>query len=218
MNKQDKLDAMYMQIAVEHSKLSHAVRAKAGAVIVTPDQVMLGGYNGTPSGYPNECEDKIDGKLVSKPTVIHAEENALLKAAREGVSTKGSTLYVTLEPCRKCSAMLKSAGILRVVYLDKYVSQTSGCGTAELEKFITVEQLKKKKQEDTAKVGSKVRIITKGGIHGHFLEIGQSVIISDINCNYYDEDTDKKSTVYIVKPDLEKTYRQVLDRSDFEVI
>lgn len=146
--KQIALDKMYMQIAKEHSKLSKARRAQVGAVIVTINQVMLGGYNGTPPGYPNECEDEVPdiknfcSNLVTKPTVIHAEENAILKAAREGVSVKGSTLYVTLQPCRKCSAMIKAAGILRVVYSEEYVSATSGSGTEELSEFISVEQLK----------------------------------------------------------------------------
>lgn len=128
-----KHDGMYLRIAAEYAKESKARRAQVGACLVTTNGVILGGYNGTPPGWDNNCEDEVDGKLVTKADVIHAEENALLKAAREGVSTKGATMYLTLEPCRKCSALMAAAGILRVVYQKEYHSQTTnGSGTVAL--------------------------------------------------------------------------------------
>lgn len=133
--KQYRLDKMYMQVAVLHSLQSRAQRKRVGACIVTPQQVMLGGWNGTPPGWDNSCEILDNsGNLVTKSCVIHAEENCLTKAAREGVSVVGSTLYVTLQPCQHCSAKIHASGIIRVVYLDEYVSQTHGSGTEDLTK------------------------------------------------------------------------------------
>lgn len=109
-----------MQSAVSHSKLSKAIRAKVGATLVTSHGVMLSGYNGTPSSLDNVCEYVTPEGFVTKPEVIHAEVNAVLKAAKEGVSCYGSTVYVTLSPCVSCSAMLINAGISRLVYLDSY--------------------------------------------------------------------------------------------------
>lgn len=135
MNKTQKFDELYMNFAIENAQLSHAVRAKVGAVLVTRHGTILQGYNGTPNGYDNACEDD---QNVTKPDVIHAELNALLKAAKEGISVLGATMYVTLQPCRQCSAMLKAAGISRLVYLDNYRDSK---GTEQLQKFIPVEQL-----------------------------------------------------------------------------
>lgn len=109
-----------MQSAVSHSKLSKAIRAKVGATLVTNHGVMLSGYNGTPSRLDNVCEYVTPEGFVTKPEVIHAEVNAVLKAAKEGVSCYGSTVYVTLAPCVSCSAMLINAGISRLVYKQKY--------------------------------------------------------------------------------------------------
>lgn len=130
MAKQSELDDVYMGTAILHSRLSKAKRAQVGAVLVTNHGVTLTGYNGTPTGLPNECEDVItptlpylqgDGPtLRTKPEVIHAELNCIMKAAREGVSCIGATVYVTLSPCVQCSAMLIQAGIKRVVYHQLY--------------------------------------------------------------------------------------------------
>lgn len=129
MANQNKLDGTYMQVALVHAKLSKASRAKVGACIVTKNGVILAGYNGTPSGWCNTCEDTViighgehqgDSYLKTKPEVLHAELNCIMKAAREGVSVQGATLYVTLQPCVQCSAMLAQAGITRVVYGDVY--------------------------------------------------------------------------------------------------
>lgn len=130
-NKQNSLDNLYMQVAKEHAKLSKAVRLKVGSVIVTKSQVMLGGYNGQPPGYPNECETVVGDTLVTKHSTLHAEVNSILKAAREGVSLDGSTLYVSVEPCAACCAMIKASGITRVVFEQKYSSASSGTGGIE---------------------------------------------------------------------------------------
>lgn len=120
MPSKQELDSCYMQSAIAHSRLSKAIRAKVGATLVTSHGVMLSGYNGTPSGLDNVCEYVTSEGFVTKPEVIHAEVNAVLKAAKEGVSCYGSTVYVTLAPCVSCSAMLINAGISRLVYLEQY--------------------------------------------------------------------------------------------------
>lgn len=115
------IDSVYMQTAILHSGLSKARRKSVGAVLVTNQGVVLTGYNGTPSGYDNSCEDILsDGSLVSKNSVIHAELNCILKAAREGVSVLESTVYVTLSPCVACAAMLAQSGVKKLVYLEEY--------------------------------------------------------------------------------------------------
>ena len=132
------IDRSNMNIAIEMSKRSKAIRAKVGCLLVTVDNIMIGSYNGTPSGWDNDCEytsfnfvdnnpdNPLDGQhivagdLVTKSEVIHAELNAILHAARQGVSVKGSTMYVTLSTCMGCAAMLSQVGIKRVVYLSEY--------------------------------------------------------------------------------------------------
>ena len=124
MATQKQLDKVYMQNAVNLSTLSHAIRKKVGCVLVTPENLQIGAYNGQPSGWDNVCEDTHTTEpfeyLVTKSTVIHAELNAILHAARQGVSVKGSTIYITLSPCSACSAMIAQAGIKRVVYQEEY--------------------------------------------------------------------------------------------------
>jgi dCMP deaminase len=124
MADQKDLDATYMGTAILHSKLSKARRAQVGAILVTRQGVTLTGYNGTAVGRPNDCEDvSFDGvarTLITKAEVIHAEKNAILKAAREGVSCIDATVYVTLAPCVQCAAMILQAGVKRVVYLQQY--------------------------------------------------------------------------------------------------
>ena len=110
-------DDTYLGIAALVAKHSKAKRKQVGAVLVTVNGVMLPGYNGTFSGADNACEDD-DG--VTLPTVLHAELNCLLKAAKEGVSVKDSTMYVTLSPCERCAAMLVQSGIKRLVYGEQY--------------------------------------------------------------------------------------------------
>ena len=121
MVMQSLLDEAYMGTAILHSKLSRAVRKKVGACCVTTNGVCLTGFNGTPVGTDNCCEyTDASGELVSKSSVIHAELQTILKAAKEGVSIIGSKMYVTLSPCLACSAMMIQAGIREVLYLEPY--------------------------------------------------------------------------------------------------
>lgn len=129
MADQKQLDETYMGTALLHARLSKAKRAQVGAVLVTSQGVTLTGYNGTAMGRPNECEElktqpfPHEPSLVTKPEVIHAELNCILKAAREGVSCIDATMYVTLSPCVPCAAMMIQAGIKRLVYKDIYRDQ-----------------------------------------------------------------------------------------------
>lgn len=129
MASQGSLDLVYIQTALLHASLSKAVRAKVGAVLVTQQGVCLTGFNGTPIGLDNTCEElkfnTITGEHepYTKPDVLHAELNCLMKSSREGVSVIGGTIYISLSPCIQCSAMLIQAGIKRVVYLQNYRCQ-----------------------------------------------------------------------------------------------
>jgi dCMP deaminase len=125
MANQKDLDETYMGTAILHSKLSKARRAQVGAILVTRQGVTLTGYNGTAVGRPNDCEvfqtvHDSEPVYVTKPEVIHAELNCIMKAAREGVSCVDATVYVTLAPCVQCAAMMLQAGVKRVVYLQQY--------------------------------------------------------------------------------------------------
>lgn len=126
MADQKALDETYMGTAMLHARLSKAKRAQVGAVLVTSQGVTLTGYNGTAVGLPNDCEElkaqpfPREPALVTKPEVIHAELNCILKAAREGVSCIGATMYVTLSPCVPCAAMMIQAGVKRLVYKEMY--------------------------------------------------------------------------------------------------
>ena len=131
MATQKELDKTYMDMAIAMSKLSKGVRAKVGAVAVTKNGVVITGVNGLPKELGNSLEQIIDNTswhrnrvnqqvLVSKSTVIHAENNILVKCAREGVSMLDSTIYTTLSCCEHCASMLASVGVKRVVYLDEY--------------------------------------------------------------------------------------------------
>ena len=126
MPTKQETDGLYMGIAFQYSKLSKAKRKQVGSCLVTEHGVVLGGYNGTPTGCSNECEHletqpfPHKPKLVTKPETIHSELNCVLKAAKEGVSCFGATIYTTLSPCVPCSAMLINAGIKRLVYSEVY--------------------------------------------------------------------------------------------------
>jgi len=104
-------------MAEEWSKLSHCKRKQVGSLIVKDKMIISDGYNGTPSGFENFCEDE-DG--YTKWYVLHAEANAIAKVSGSTQSTKGSTLYITLSPCRECSKLIFQSGITRVVYSKKY--------------------------------------------------------------------------------------------------
>jgi dCMP deaminase len=116
-NKQLKYDIAYLKMAEEWSKLSHCKRKQVGSLIVKDKMIISDGYNGTPSGFENFCEDE-DG--YTKWYVLHAEANAIAKVSGSTQSTKGSTLYITLSPCKECSKLIFQSGISRVVYSKKY--------------------------------------------------------------------------------------------------
>jgi dCMP deaminase len=110
-------DNIYMQVARLHSTLSHSKRLKVGACLVTTNGLILGGVNGLPKPLGNVLEDNLGRTKIE---TIHAEENCLLKACKEGVSTKNSVVYVTHSPCRHCASMLVEAGVSKVVYESLY--------------------------------------------------------------------------------------------------
>lgn len=115
--KQLKYDKAYLKMAKEWGELSHCKRKKVGALIVKDRMIISDGYNGTPSGFENECEDE---ENKTKWYVLHAEANAILKVASSTQSCKGATLYITLSPCKECSKLVHQAGIKRIVYIRDY--------------------------------------------------------------------------------------------------
>ena len=115
--KQTKYDVAYLKMALEWAKLSYCKRRQVGALIVKDRMIISDGYNGTPTGFENICEDDDN---YTKWYVLHAEANAILKVAASTQSTKGATLYVTLSPCTDCSKLIFQSGIKRVVYHEQY--------------------------------------------------------------------------------------------------
>ncbi len=115
--KQELLDRRYMRMAFIWSENSYCKRRKVGALLVKDKMIISDGYNGTPSGFENICEDDNN---VTKPYVLHAEANAITKVARSNNSSNGATLYVTSSPCIECAKLIIQAGIKRVVYSDAY--------------------------------------------------------------------------------------------------
>lgn len=115
--KPTKFDFAYLKMAQEWAKLSYCERRKVGALIVKDRMIISDGYNGTPSGFDNCCEDET-GK--TQWFVLHAEANAILKLAGSTQSAKDATLYLTLSPCKECSKLILQAGIKSVVYIDDY--------------------------------------------------------------------------------------------------
>jgi dCMP deaminase len=116
-SKQRKYDIAYLKMAKEWSQLSYCKRKQVGALIVKDKMIISDGYNGTPTGFENICEDE---KNDTKWYVLHAEANAILKVASSTQSCKGSTLYITMSPCRECSKLIHQSGINRLVYIDAY--------------------------------------------------------------------------------------------------
>ena len=115
--KQEILDRRYMRMAGIWAENSYCQRRKVGALIVKEKMIISDGYNGTPSGFENVCEDE---QGVTKPYVLHAEANAITKIARSNNSSEGATLYVTASPCIECAKLIIQAGIKRVVFAEKY--------------------------------------------------------------------------------------------------
>ena len=110
-------DEMYMSIAEIISKRSTAIKKKVGAVIVKDNSIISYGYNGTPSGFSNMCED---GNGKTKPEVLHAESNAISKVSKSTFSSDKATLYVTMSPCIECAKLIIQSGIVKVIYKDYY--------------------------------------------------------------------------------------------------
>jgi dCMP deaminase len=115
--KQQELDTRYIRMANIWAENSYCIRRKVGALIVKDKMIISDGYNGTPSGFENICEDE---QNLTKPYVLHAEANAITKIARSNNSSEGATLYVTASPCIECAKLIIQAGIKRVVYSEKY--------------------------------------------------------------------------------------------------
>ena len=120
--KQHKYDVAYLRMAYEWAKLSYCKRKQVGALIVKDKMIISDGYNGTPTGFENFCEDE---EGYTKWYVLHAEANAISKVAGSTQSCKGATLYITLSPCKECSKLIHQAGITRLVYNIAY-KDTSG--------------------------------------------------------------------------------------------
>lgn len=119
-NKQHQLDIRYIRMARIWAENSYCVRRQVGALIVKDKMIISDGYNGTPSGFENICEDPETGR--TKPYVLHAEANAITKVAKSANNCDGATLYITASPCIECSKLIIQAGIRRVVYQDSYHS------------------------------------------------------------------------------------------------
>lgn len=115
--KQHILDKRYLRMAKIWAENSYCQRRKVGALVVKDQMIISDGYNGTPSGFENICEDENN---VTKPYVLHAEANAITKIARSGNSSEGATMYITASPCIECAKLIIQAGIKRVIYSEKY--------------------------------------------------------------------------------------------------
>ncbi|SUZ63481.1 uncharacterized protein METZ01_LOCUS16335 [marine metagenome] len=115
--KQAKYDKAYLKMALEWGELSYCKRRKVGALIVKDKMIISDGYNGTPTGFENFCEDD---EGYTKWYVLHAEANAIAKVSSSTQSTKGATLYITLSPCKECCKLIFQSGIIRVVYNKEY--------------------------------------------------------------------------------------------------
>jgi len=120
--KELKYAKAYLRIAFEWAELSHCKRKKVGAIIVKDRMIISDGFNGTPTGFENTCEDE---EGYTKWYVLHAEANAILKVANSAQSCKDATLYITLSPCQQCSKLIHQSGIKRVIYANEY-KDTSG--------------------------------------------------------------------------------------------
>ncbi|WP_313374082.1 dCMP deaminase family protein [Chishuiella sp.] len=145
-NKQEKqlrYDKAYLRMAYEWANLSYCQRKKVGAIIVKNRMIISDGYNGSPSGFDNNCEDD-EGN--TQWYVLHAEANAILKCATSTQSAEGATLYITLSPCKDCSKLILQAGIKRIVYIEQY-KDTSGLQFLEKSEInvqqITIDELYK---------------------------------------------------------------------------
>lgn len=120
-SKQLRYDQAYIKMAREWANLSHCTRKKVGALIVRDGMIISDGYNGTPTGFNNNCEDENN---ETHWYVLHAEANAITKVAKSTNNAHGATLYLTLSPCKECCKLILQSGIVRVVYLNAYKDQS----------------------------------------------------------------------------------------------
>lgn len=117
---------MYLDICSRIAQMSHAKRAKVGALLVKDNNIISMGWNGTPSGFDNECEiTNVDGGLMTKPEVLHAESNCITKVAQSTQSSLNSTMYITISPCMDCAKLIAQSGVKRVVYKNFYRDKKS---------------------------------------------------------------------------------------------
>jgi dCMP deaminase len=120
----DKFKKYFMSVAIMTAELSYAKRSKVGAVLVRDNRILLSGYNGTPEGTSNICEELVNGQFVTKSTVSHAEENLILYAAKKGITLENSILFITMSPCPICAKMIFGSGIKKVYYGSCYRDMT----------------------------------------------------------------------------------------------
>lgn len=153
LSKQQKLDLRYLRMARIWAENSYCKRRQVGALVVKDKMIISDGYNGTPSGFENVCEDN----NVTKPYVLHAEANAITKLARSSNNSEGSTLYVTASPCIECSKLIIQSGIKRVVYAEKY-RLTDGIDLLKRAgvkvEYMNPEEMGSSSEESTSKVES----------------------------------------------------------------
>ena len=151
MDKQLQFDLSYLQMAGIWAKNSYSKRLQVGALLVKDRMIISDGYNGTPSGFENVCEDE---NGVTKPYVLHAEANAITKVAKSNNSSAGATLYITASPCMECAKLIIQSGISRVVYRDAYrlddgikLLQRAGILVEQLDSA-TIEKLAKERDKE----------------------------------------------------------------------
>ena len=152
-SKQQKLDLRYLRMARIWAENSYCKRRQVGALVVKDKMIISDGYNGTPSGFENVCEEN----NVTKPYVLHAEANAITKLARSSNNSEGSTLYVTASPCIECSKLIIQSGIKRVVYAEKY-RLTDGIDLLKRAgvkvEYMNPDEMGSSVEESTSKMGS----------------------------------------------------------------
>ena len=153
LSKQQKLDLRYLRMARIWAENSYCKRRQVGALVVKDKMIISDGYNGTPSGFENVCEEN----NITKPYVLHAEANAITKLARSSNNSEGSTLYVTASPCIECSKLIIQSGIKRVVYAEKY-RLTDGIDLLERAgvkvEYMNPDEMRSSEEEPTSKMES----------------------------------------------------------------
>jgi len=140
-SKTERYDHLYMDIAYRVSEMSHDEDTKVGAVIVKDGNIISMGWNGTPSGFPNQCKDNTTGRTL--PIVIHAEANAICKLAKSSTDGEGATLYTTLSPCTECTKLILQSGITNVVVGQAYEKDMVGYSILNNKKMVKIIAKKK---------------------------------------------------------------------------